>query len=229
MQQSPYGEEMLDLMEMAEKITEADVNKKKGIDVDDVRQAALSTAKKIFDDIDKKKIEKMVKDACSDSDDTAEAIEKVQGMMRSDEAREMGYSGQAMDTSGPGAKKRTTRNDYTKQEVADMLQYAQKFINNGKQVESWKYSQDWLNAVGNTMRQFINLNSGDPALDYEPGEMQGQASDWGYKPNKHGKANADANMKGNSPGPQRGSKMSSEHDINKRRSTKRSTRTDYNK
>jgi len=229
MKQSEYGEEMLNLMEMAEEIAEADMTKKKGIDVDDVRQAAFKTAKKVFDEVDEKKVEKMVKDACKKAEDTAEAIERVQNMMRSDEAKEMGYSGQAMDTSGPGTSKRTTRNDYTRKEINDMLRHAQKFIKDGKQVKSWKYSQDWLNAVGNTMKQFIDLKSGDPALNYEQGKMQGNAEEWGYKPNKYGKASADAQAGAQGPGPQRGSKMDTDYNINKMRSTKRSTKTDYNK
>lgn len=233
MQQSEYGNEMAELMDLAEEFA---ISEKKGIDKDDVHQAAMKTAKEIWgDEVDEDKVEKMAMDACKKSDSTAEAIEMVQNMMQSNEAKQMGYSGQAIETSGPGSKKRNTRNDYTREEVAQMLQYATKFAKDGKRVKSWKYSQDWLNKVGDSMRQFINLKSGDPALDYEEGTMQGQASEWGYSPNKYGKAKEDAQAKGQGPGPQRGSKMDTsisnkKHGLSDKakRSRSRKTRTDYN-
>lgn len=69
---------------------------------------------------------------------------------------------------GPGASNRSTPNDYTRQQVTDMLSYAQKFLNkNAKQVESWKYGQQWLNMIGSGMKEFMTLRKGDPGLEYQ--------------------------------------------------------------
>lgn len=227
MKQSRQAEEMLELMQTAESLALTEgLNKEQK---EDVMQAAMKTAKEIWgDDVDKKMVKKMAMDACKEASTPGEAIEIVQNMMQSNEANDMIWT--PNDTKGPGAKSYKKGNVYTREQVDSMLKMASKFTKDGKQLESWKYGQDWLNAVGDAMKQFIDLQSGDPALNYEMGKMQGQASDWGYKPNQYGKAKADAEMAGQGPGPGRGKKMSKDYDINKRRSTgPRKMRTDYNK
>jgi hypothetical protein len=121
------------------------------------------------------------------------------------------------ETSGPGAKKRNTPNDYTRQQVADMLQYASEFVKSGKQMESWPYDQEWLNKVGSTMKEFLTLKKGDPALNYEPGKMQGDHHAKPYSKTSYGSADkgkASADMKGEGPGPVRGKKMKSRSEYN---------------
>lgn len=121
-------------------------------------------------------------------------------------------------TSGPGAVNRKTKNDYTRQEVSDLLQYAQKFVSAGKQVESWPYGQQWLNQVGSTMKEFMKLRKGDPALDYKEGEMQGDHHSKSYGAHdgrKADKGKASSDMKGGGPGPVRGSEMKKEYNPNK--------------
>jgi hypothetical protein len=226
MKQSRQAEEMMELMDIAEKF----VGESK-IDKDDVKEAAYETAEEVFgDEMDKKKVNSMIKSAIDQAESTEEAIEIVQNMMRKNEAKQMGYSGQAIETSGPGAKKRNTRNDYTREEVSKMLDYAKQFVNNKKKIESWKYGQDWLNNVGDAMKEFIQIDPGNP--EYEEGEMQGDHHSKPYSKTSYGnaaKGKVDQDMKGKSPGPQRGKKMDKDYDINQRRSTKRKTRTDYNK
>lgn len=87
-------------------------------------------------------------------------------------------------TTGPGSISRKTKNDYTREEVKALLDYARTMVNDGKQLESWEKGQDWLNAVGNAMKRFVNLKKGDPALDYEEGKQGGDVLSWSYTFNK---------------------------------------------
>lgn len=231
MKQSKQAEEMLELMNRAESmaITEGKGRLSKE-EEQDVHQAAMKTAKKIWgDDVNRKTVKKMAADAIEQSSSPDEAIEIVQNMMQSNEANDsMVWT--PNETKGPGAKTYKKGNVYTRDQVDSMLKLASKFTSDGKQLESWKYSQEWLNAVGSTMKQFLDLQKGDPALNYDPAKMQGNPYDWGYSPNKNDKAKADANMAGEGPGPSRGKKMDKSHDINSRRKTGSSRmRTDYNK
>jgi len=109
------------------------------------------------------------------------------------------------ETKGPGTSKRTTKNDYTRDEVAKMLDFARKFVSNKKNIESWEYGQDWLNDVGSTMKQFMTIKSGNP--EYKEGEMDDMYS-MSYnqmKGKKSGKADLNNDTAG--PGPVRGSEI----------------------
>jgi len=80
---------------------------------------------------------------------------------------EMGPFGKSA-ASGPGSSNRTTPNDYTREQVVQMLDYTKKFMEkNAKQIQSWKYSQSWLNMIGSGMKEFMNLKKGDPGLEYK--------------------------------------------------------------
>jgi len=106
--------------------------------------------------------------------------------------------------AGPGASNRGTPNDYTREQVTGMLNYAAKFINkNAKQVQSWKYGQQWLNMIGNGMKEFMTLKKGDPGLEYQEHKPQGDqhAERYSQISQKHAaKGSASAEMRGKSKG-----------------------------
>jgi len=105
---------------------------------------------------------------------------------------------------GPGTVNRGTPNDYTRQQVVDMLSYAQKFLNkNSKQVESWKYGQQWLNMIGSGMKEFMTLRKGDPGLEYQDSKHGDDAHAKPYSKISGGhadKGSASAEMKGKAKG-----------------------------
>lgn len=131
------------------------------------------------------------------------------------------------EVSGPGAKKRSTPNDYTREDIVKMLDYAKQYVMSGDQQDSWSYSQDWLNMVGDGLKQFMTLKKGDPAFDYEMGKMQNDMHDpANYGDISFGKADKGkytGDMKSDGPGPVRGKKMDKEYDHNKmsKRATKK--------
>lgn len=106
--------------------------------------------------------------------------------------------------AGPGSSNRGTPNDYTRQQVVDMLNYAAKFINkNAEKVDSWDYGQDWLNMIGSGMKEFMNLKKGSPNQNYEPGTHQkaaGEVSKSGISFGKADKGSASADAKGKAKG-----------------------------
>lgn len=163
-----------------------------------------------------------------EAEEMLELAELVDGI------NEAGMIQNPTDTSGPGAKKRSTPNDYTREDVAKMLDYAKQFVIGGKQQSSWEFDQNWLNMVGDGLKQFMTLRQGDPALDYEPGTMQGNMhNDADYGDISFGKADKGkytGDMKSPGPGPQRGRKMDKDYDHNKmaKRMGKRMV-THYNK
>jgi hypothetical protein len=85
-----------------------------------------------------------------------------------------------------------------------MLNYAAKFINkNGGKIESWDYGQDWLNAIGSGMKEFLTLKKGSPNQNYEPATHQKAASEVsksGISFGKADKGNASADAKGKAKG-----------------------------
>lgn len=83
------------------------------------------------------------------------------------------FTKKEIENMGPGVKTHDKTNVYTREEVKQMLEYMYKFVKEGKQLDSWKYGQEWLNVVGKTMEKFLNLKPGDPALDYKEGEIGG--------------------------------------------------------
>lgn len=105
---------------------------------------------------------------------------------------------------GPGTVNRGTPNDYTRNQVVDMLNYAAKFLNkNAKQVDSWKYGQQWLNMIGSGMKEFMTLRKGDPGLEYQDAKHGDDAHAKPYS--KISQKNADkgkasAEMKGKAQG-----------------------------
>lgn len=103
---------------------------------------------------------------------------------------------------GPGTVNRKTPNDFTRDEVSDMLSYAAKFVKNGKQMESWRYSQEFLNKVGTAMSEFMTLRKGDPALDYKEGGPGDHYSEPYSKISQKNaaKGSASAELKGKSQG-----------------------------
>jgi len=106
--------------------------------------------------------------------------------------------------SGPGSSNRSTPNDYTREQVVNMLGYAAKFINkNAKQVQSWKYGQQWLNMIGSGMKEFMTLRKGDPNLEYQEHKPQGDhhAGKYSQLSQKHAaKGSASAEMRGKAKG-----------------------------
>ncbi len=112
-----------------------------------------------------------------------------------------GPSGSA---SGPGTVNRKTPNDYTQDQVVDMLQFAAKFISkNGKQVDSWKYGKEWLNAIGSNMKEFMTLKKGSPNQDYKESKMGGDHMSnkyGGLSQNKADKGSAGADLRGKAKG-----------------------------
>jgi len=106
--------------------------------------------------------------------------------------------------SGPGSSNRKTPNDYTRDQVVDILSYAAKFINkNAKQVQSWKYGQQWLNMIGSGMKEFMTLKKGDPGLEYQEHKPQGDhhAEKYsGISQKNAAKGSASAEMKGKAKG-----------------------------
>ena len=100
--------------------------------------------------------------------------------------------------SGPGSEKRSTPNDYTRQQVVDML------INKNKdKIDSWDYGQDWLNSIGSGMREFLTLKKGSPNQKYEPASHQKAAGEVSSKSISYGKADkgsVSADLKGKAKG-----------------------------
>lgn len=149
----------------------------------------------------------------------AEEMLELMGMIDAVDVTEENEIRSPNETSGPGAKKRSTPNDYTRQDIAKMLDYAKQYITGGKQQDSWEYDQSWLNMVGDALKQFMTVRSGDPALGYEMGKMQNDmhsSDDYGklsYGSADKGKNTGD--MKSAGPGPVRGKKMDSEYSMNR--------------
>jgi hypothetical protein len=123
---------------------------------------------------------------------------------------------------GPGTVNRGTPNDYTRQQVADMLSYAQKFMNkNAKQIESWKYGQQWLNMIGNGMKEFMTLRKGDPGLEYQEHKPQGDqhAEKYsGISQKNADKGSASAEMRGKSKGDTTNRSKEGDIDITRKKS-----------
>ena len=147
-----------------------------------------------------------------------DALDVIELQELFDKINEEGMVKDPNSTGGPGVVSRKTKNDYTRQEVSDLLQYASKFVKAGKQIQSFPFEQKWLNQIGSTMKEFMNLRKGDPALDYKEGEMQGDhhaKSYGGHSGNKADKGKASSDLKGGGPGPVRGSEMKKEYNPNK--------------
>lgn len=149
----------------------------------------------------------------------AEEMLELMGIVDQVDVNEEGGIRNPNETSGPGAKKRSTPNDYTRDDIAKMLDYAKQYIMAGEQQDSWDYDQNWLNMVGDGLKQFMTLRQGDPAFDYEMGKMQNDMhDDDDYGDISYGKADKGkytGDMKSSGPGPVRGKKMDKEYDHNK--------------
>jgi len=106
--------------------------------------------------------------------------------------------------SGPGTVNRNTPNDYSQDQVADILNYASNFIKkNSDKIESWEYGQEWLNTVGSGMKEFMNLRKGDPNLEYKEHTPGGDAHSGSYgklSQNKAARAKESSDMRGKSTG-----------------------------
>lgn len=149
----------------------------------------------------------------------AQEMIDLMGILDEVNVNEEGMIKNPNQTSGPGAKKRSTPNDYTRDDIAKMLDYAKQYVIGGNQQDSWEYDQNWLNMVGDALKQFMTLKSGDPALGYEMGKMQGDMQnrdDYGdISFGKADKGKYTGDMKSDGPGPRRGRKMDKEYDHNK--------------
>lgn len=149
----------------------------------------------------------------------AEEMLELMGMVDEVEVNEEGMIKNPNQTSGPGAKKRSTPNDYTRDDIAKMLDYAKQYVIGGKQQDSFQYDQSWLNMVGDALKQFMTIRSGDPALTYQMGQMQGDmhnSDDYGdISFGKADKGKYTGDMKSDGPGPVRGKKMDKEYNHNK--------------
>jgi hypothetical protein len=156
-----------------------------------------------------------------DEVDLSEASYPGQDMRGKSDLPAGGPFGKA-SASGPGSSNRSTPNDYTREKVVDMLQYAAKFITkNAKQVDSWKYGQEWLNAIGSGMKEFMTLKKGDPGLEYKEHTPQGDQHAQKYsqisqKNAAKGGANQDA--KGKAKGDTTNRSKEGEIDISKKKS-----------
>lgn len=106
--------------------------------------------------------------------------------------------------SGPGTVNRGTPNDYTRDQVTDMLKFATKFISkNGKQLDSWKYGKEWLNSVGAGMKEFMTITKGSPNQEYKEATHGGDMLNGKYgglSQNKADKGSASADLKGKATG-----------------------------
>lgn len=105
--------------------------------------------------------------------------------------------------TGPGAVARKTPNDYTQQEVADLMSYASKFFKKTGEVASWPGGQDWLNMVGSGMKEFMKLKKGSPNQEYKEHTPKGDAHANQYgklSQQKADKAKASADLRGKSTG-----------------------------
>lgn len=124
--------------------------------------------------------------------------------------------------SGPGSSNRKTPNDYTRDQVVSMLSYTAKFINkNAKQVQSWKYGQQWLNMIGSGMKEFMTLKKGDPGLEYQEHKPQGDhyAGKYGQLSQKRSaKGSASAEIRGKAKGDLMNRSKEFEIDISKKKS-----------
>jgi hypothetical protein len=120
---------------------------------------------------------------------------------------------------GPGTVNRSTPNDYTRDEVSMMLDYASKFVKDAKQMESWKYSKEFLNTVGAAMSEFMTLRRGDPGLEYQDAEMQGDQHAQPYSKisqKNAAKGSASAELKGKAQGDTTNRSKEFETDISKK-------------
>lgn len=105
--------------------------------------------------------------------------------------------------TGPGAVARKTPNDYTQQEVADLMSYASTFFKKNGEVASWKGGQDWLNMIGSGMKEFAKLKKGSPNQEYKEHTPKGDAHASKYgslSQQKADKGKASADLRGKSTG-----------------------------